>query len=164
MCGIAGYVSLNGAPVDRETIERMVVAMKHRGPDAQTAHLDGPVGFGHARLSIIDLAGGHQPLFNEDKTVTVICNGEIYNYRELREQLINKGHQFRTGSDCEVLAHLWEESGRKMLDQLRGMFAFVLYDRRKATVFGARDHFGQKPLYYFKGDHGFAFASEIKVC
>lgn len=162
MCGIAGYVSLDGSPIDVSMIERMVFALKHRGPDAQTVHPDGPVGFGHARLSIIDLAGGFQPLFNEDKSVTVICNGEIYNYRELREQLLEKGHQFRTGSDCEVLAHLWEESGRKMLDELRGMFAFVLYDRRSGTVFGARDHFGQKPLYYHNGDNRFAFASEIK--
>jgi asparagine synthase (glutamine-hydrolysing) len=162
MCGIAGYVSLDDSPVDRGTIEHMVVAMKHRGPDAQTAHLDGPVGFGHARLSIIDLAGGHQPLFNEDKSVTVICNGEIYNYRELRELLVQKGHQFRTGSDCEVLTHLWEEFGARMVDQLRGMFAFVLYDRRQAIVFGARDRFGQKPLYYHESPRGFAFASEIK--
>ena len=162
MCGIAGYVSLNESPVDRETIERMVVALKHRGPDAQTAHLDGPVGFGHARLSIIDLAGGHQPLFNEDKSITAICNGEIYNYRELRDRLRRNGHQFRTGSDCEVLAHLWEESGSSMLNQLRGMFAFVLFDRRQGIVFGARDRFGQKPLYYHHSPNGFAFASEIK--
>src|ERR1700748_3653886 len=114
MCGIAGYVRLDEAHVERELIERMGVALKHRGPDAQTAHLDGPVGFGHARLSIIDLAGGRQPLFNEDHSITVICNGEIYNYRELRERLVQSGHQFRTGSDCEVLTHLWEESGARM--------------------------------------------------
>ncbi len=162
MCGIAGYVSLNDSPADHETIERMVAAIKHRGPDAQTVHLDGPVGFGHARLSIIDLEGGHQPLFNEDRSVTVICNGEIYNYREIRERLLQRGHQFRTGSDCEVIAHLWEESGDRLVGELRGMFAFVLYDRRQGIVFGARDHFGQKPLYYHEGSDGFSFASEIK--
>lgn len=162
MCGISGYVRLNGSPVDHDTIERMVVALKHRGPDAQTVFLDGPVGFGHARLSIIDLAGGDQPLFNEDRSISVICNGEIYNYRELTARLKQRGHQFRTGSDCEVLAHLWEESGTAMLDELRGMFAFVLYDRNQQIVFGARDRFGQKPLYYHQSHDGFSFASEIK--
>ena len=162
MCGIAGYVSLNQSPPDRETIERMVTAIQHRGPDAKTVHLDGPVGFGHARLSIIDLAGGWQPLFNEDRSVSVICNGEIYNYRELRERLIQGGHQFRTGSDCEVIAHLWEEHGSRLVDELRGMFALVLFDRKQQVVFGARDHFGQKPLYYHVGPDAFSFASEIK--
>lgn len=162
MCGIAGYVNLDGSPADRAKIERMVTALRHRGPDAQTAHLDGPVAFGHARLSIIDLAGGRQPLFNEDRSITVICNGEIYNYRELKKLLIQNGHQFRTGSDCEVLAHLWEESGSQMLDDLRGMFAFVLYDRNRNIVFGARDRFGQKPLYYYHDASCFAYASEIK--
>lgn len=160
MCGIAGYISLDGPSPER--IAAMVSRLEHRGPDAQTVHLDGPVGLGHARLSIIDLAGGHQPLFNEDRSIAVVCNGEIYNYRELRAQLAQRGHQFRTNSDCEVLAHLWEESGREMTAALRGMFAFVLYDRRQGIVFGARDRFGQKPLYYFLGPRGFAFASEIK--
>jgi len=162
MCGIAGQISLNGMPADHGTIERMVIALKHRGPDAQTAHVDGPVGFGHARLSIIDLAGGRQPLFNEDQTVTVICNGEIYNYQELTRQLVQRGHRFRTGSDCEVIAHLWEDVGTDLVGQLRGMFAFVLYDRRQGIVFGARDHFGQKPLYYHHDTTRFSFASEIK--
>ena len=162
MCGIAGYIQLNGSNVDREKIERMVAALKHRGPDAQTVHLDGPVGLGHARLSIIDLEGGHQPLFNEDRSVAVICNGEIYNYRELRTELLCRGHQFRTGSDCEVIAHLWEEHGPQLVDRLRGMFAFVLYDNQQGIVFGARDHFGQKPLFYAQSPTRFAFASEVK--
>ncbi len=162
MCGIAGYISRDDSPIAREPIERMVTALKHRGPDAQTVHLDGQVGLGHARLSIIDLAGGHQPLFNEDHSIAVVCNGEIYNYRELTKTLVSAGHQFRTGSDCEVLTHLWEESGPKMLDQLRGMFAFILYDRRQGIVFGARDRFGQKPLFYYEGPNHIAFASEIK--
>lgn len=162
MCGIAGQINLNALPVDHDTIERMVIALKHRGPDAQTVHRDGAVGFGHARLSIIDLAGGRQPLFNEDQSVTVICNGEIYNYRELTQQLVQRGHRFRTGSDCEVIAHLWEDVGTDLVGQLRGMFAFVLYDRRQGIVFGARDHFGQKPLYYHQDASTFSFASEIK--
>ena len=162
MCGIAGYVNLDDSPADKSLVVRMVTALKHRGPDAQTAYVDGPVGFGHARLSIIDLEGGHQPLFNEDRTISVICNGEIYNYRELRSQLLQHGHSFRTGSDCEVLVHLWEDLGSNMVDELRGMFAFVLYDRRQGTVFGARDRFGQKPLYYHEGRKSFSFASEIK--
>ncbi len=162
MCGIAGYVRFDGQSPPRESLERMVGAMKHRGPDAQTVHLDGPVGFGHARLSIIDLAGGTQPLFNEDQTVTVICNGEIYNYRELRDKLLQRGHRFRTGSDCEVIAHLWEERGGKLIDNLRGMFAFLLYDRRTRTVFAARDRFGQKPFFYHLGPDFIALASEIK--
>ncbi len=162
MCGIAGYISRDGSPIEREPIERMVTALKHRGPDAQTVHLDGQVGLGHARLSIIDLAGGHQPLFNEDHSIAVVCNGEIYNYRELTDKLVRAGHKFRTGSDCEVLTHLWEESGPKMLDQLRGMFTFILHDRRKGIVFGARDRFGQKPLFYYEGPNRIAFASEIK--
>ena len=162
MCGIAGYISLDDSPIDRDPIERMVTALKHRGPDAQTVDLDGQVGLGHARLSIIDLEGGHQPLFNEDRSIAVVCNGEIYNYRELTASLVRKGHQFRTGSDCEVLTHLWEESGPQMVDQLRGMFAFILHDRRQGIVFGGRDRFGQKPLFYYEGPHRIAFASEIK--
>lgn len=143
MCGIAGLISLNDMPVESDSIRQMVVALKHRGPDAQTIHVDGPVALGHARLSIIDLAAGHQPLFNEDRSIAVVCNGEIYNYRELRSQLVQRGHQFRTGSDCEVLTHLWEERGGGMVDELRGMFAFILFDRRRGIVFGARDRFGQ---------------------
>ncbi|MFO0918433.1 MAG: asparagine synthase (glutamine-hydrolyzing) [Planctomycetaceae bacterium] len=162
MCGIAGYVRFDGQSPERSLLEGMVAAMKHRGPDAQTVHLDGPVGFGHARLSIIDLAGGTQPLFNEDETITVICNGEIYNYRELRNRLLQRGHRFRTGSDCEVIAHLWEDLGRNLVHELRGMFAFLLYDRRTRTIFAARDRFGQKPFYYHLGPRSIAFASEIK--
>ena len=162
MCGIAGLISLNETPIEPDSIRQMVSALKHRGPDAQTVHVDGPVALGHARLSIIDLAAGHQPLFNEDHSIAVVCNGEIYNYRELRRQLMSAGHQFRTGSDCEVLTHLWEDLGAKMVDELRGMFAFILYDRRRGIVFGARDRFGQKPLFYTQTADRIAFASEIK--
>jgi asparagine synthase (glutamine-hydrolysing) len=141
----------------------MVAALKHRGPDGQVVHVDGPVGLGHARLAIIDLAGGRQPLANEDGSVVVVCNGEIYNYRELRERLVRRGHAFRTHSDCEVLVHLWEERGRGMLDDLRGMFAFALYDRRHGVLFGARDRYGQKPLFYHADSRRVAFASEVKA-
>jgi asparagine synthase (glutamine-hydrolysing) len=146
----------------RDVLVQMVDSLRHRGPDENSTHVDGPLGLGHARLSIIDLEGGLVPLFNEDNSVVVVCNGEIYNYRELREGLCRRGHQFRTHSDCEVLAHLWEEQGSAMLTQLRGMFAFVLYDRKKQLLFGARDFFGQKPLYYYHDEKAFGFASEIK--
>jgi len=162
MCGIAGYCSFDSVPPNRAVLEEMVHALRHRGPDAAAIHAEGPVGLAHARLSIIDLEGGRQPLFNEDGSVAVVVNGEIYNYRQLRTELSNRGHRFRTGSDCEVIVHLWEERRERLVDDLRGMFAFVLYDRRTGTVFGARDRFGQKPLFYHVSPRGFSFASEIK--
>ena len=164
MCGIAGIIetTTNASP-QRERVEAMLDAMPHRGPDDRGIHNDGPAMLGQTRLSIIDLAGGRQPLFNEDESIAVVCNGEIYNYRELREQLERSGHRFRTNSDCEVLPHLWEQHGPAMLDHLRGMFAFVLYDRKQNRIFGARDHFGQKPLFYAQSNERFAFASESKA-
>lgn len=162
MCGIAGYCGFGKHPPDRSLLEGMLLALRHRGPDETAIHIDGPVGLAHARLSIIDLQGGRQPLFNEDESIAVVVNGEIYNYRQLRAELISRGHQFRTGSDCEVIVHLWEECREQAVDKLRGMFAFVLYDRRTGTIFGARDRFGQKPLFYHVSPYGFAFASEIK--
>lgn len=163
MCGICGVLNTGDQQSPpRELLEEMVAALHHRGPDEQAVHIDGPLGLGHARLSIIDLAGGHQPLFNEEGSVAVVCNGEIYNFRELRRDLQARGHRFRTGSDCEVLVHLWEEEGERCLARLRGMFAFVLYDRNRKVLFGARDYFGQKPLFYRQGRDSFAFASEIK--
>ncbi len=163
MCGICGILNREEpAEASRTLLSNMVDQLSARGPDEQSVHTEGKLGFGHARLSIIDLEGGHQPLFNENKSVVVICNGEIYNYRELRKQLEEKGHWFRTQSDCEVIAHLWEEYGTNMLSDLRGMFAFVLYDKNKDVLFGARDFFGQKPLYYHKGADLFAFSSEVK--
>jgi asparagine synthase (glutamine-hydrolysing) len=163
VCGISGIILKDETkPVSRKVLEQMVRALKHRGPDDQSIHIDGPLGLGHARLSIIDLETGGQPLFNETGDVALICNGEIYNYRELRKDLIADGHHFRTNSDCEVLVHLWEQHGSAMLQHLRGMFAFVLYDSNRKILFGARDHFGQKPLFYFQNYSLFAFASEIK--
>ena len=163
MCGICGYVTFDGhEPPRRETLDRMVASLRHRGPDESGHHFIDNVAFGHARLSIVDLAGGRQPLFNEDRTISVICNGEIYNYSDLRKELEGRGHTFRTNSDCEVIAHLWEDDEERCVERLRGMFAFVLYDSRRKIVFGARDRFGQKPLYYHHGRDAFAFGSEIK--
>lgn len=163
MCGICGYVALDGRQQPgRQTLDRMVSTMHHRGPDDSGTHFVDQVAFGHTRLSIIDLAGGHQPLFNEDKTISLICNGEIYNYAQLRRELEARGHLFRTNSDCEAIIHLWEDDAERCVERLRGMFAFVLYDSRRKIVFGARDRFGQKPLYYHHGRDLFAFGSEIK--
>ena len=162
MCGIVGYCSFDQRPPERAVLERMIQTLRHRGPDASAIHIEGAVGLAHARLSIIDPEGGRQPLFNEDGSVVVVVNGEIYNFRQLRSELTARGHRFRTGSDCEVIVHLWEERRERLVDDLRGMFAFVLYDRSTGTVFGARDRFGQKPLFYHVGSRGFSFASEIK--
>jgi len=164
VCGICGaYTSDTTSPVSQEALERMVAALDHRGPDDRGTYLHENCALGQTRLSIIDLAGGHQPIFNEDKTVAVVLNGEIYNFAELREDLIQRGHRFQTDSDTEVIVHLWEEQGTACVDQLRGMFAFVLHDRRRNVLFGARDRFGQKPLFYHWHNGRFSFASEIKA-
>ncbi len=163
MCGICGFFCDAGGVGDSpERLDRMIAALAHRGPDGSGRfHADG-IGLGHARLSIIDLEGGRQPLSNEDESLVLVCNGEIYNYRELRSGLLERGHRFRTASDSEVILHLWEEQGERCLDQLRGMFAFALYDRKSRQIFLARDRFGQKPLYYYQDAQGLIFASEIK--
>jgi asparagine synthase (glutamine-hydrolysing) len=167
MCGIAGFVDLTAGPeVAAARLNSMLDRIRHRGPDGDGHHFDAPAGLavGMRRLSIIDLEGGGQPIWNEDQTVGVVFNGEIYNYVELTRRLEGAGHRFRTQSDTEVLVHLYEVHGVRMLDHLRGMFAFALYDKRKRVLLLARDHFGQKPLYYSLADDGrFAFASEIKA-
>ena len=140
----------------------MLGLIAHRGPDGEGTHVAGGLAMGMRRLSIIDLAGGTQPIWNEDRTIGVVFNGEIYNYVELRAELKGKGHQLRTQSDTEVLVHLYEEEGERLVQRLRGMFAFAILDSRKRTLFLARDHFGQKPLYWFAGGGRFAFASELK--
>jgi asparagine synthase (glutamine-hydrolysing) len=141
----------------------MLGLITHRGPDGEGTHFTtSGLAMGMRRLSIIDLAGGWQPVWNEDETVGIVFNGEIYNYVELRDELVSRGHSFRTHSDTEVLLHLYEELGAKMFDRLRGMFAFAIYDSRQNKLLVARDHFGQKPLYYHAGPAGFAFASELK--
>ena len=163
MCGICGiYNPISGIQHRPRTLDAMIDALVHRGPDGRGRFVDTQAGLGHARLAIIDLTGGHQPLFNEDHSVVLICNGEIYNYRELQRRLIKQGHQLQTGSDCEVILHLWEEYGPECLSMLRGMFAFALYDQKQKLLFGARDRFGQKPFFYRWDVGTFSFASEIK--
>jgi len=161
MCGICGAVNFSPKEqVRKELIARMLDILRHRGPDDEGLFCDDNVALGHRRLSIIDLEGGRQPIFNEDGSVCVIANGEIYNYIELRKNLI-RDHTFVTRSDTEVIVHLWEEFGEKCVEQLRGMFSFALYDSNKKKVFLARDRFGQKPLVYANTPHGFYFSSEI---
>jgi asparagine synthase (glutamine-hydrolysing) len=164
MCGIAGIVAWGrAAPSSREDVTRMCDAMVHRGPDDAGYLVEGPVALGMRRLSIIDLAGGHQPIFNEDGTVAVFYNGEIFNYLELRKELEAKGHRFATSSDTEVIVHLWEEEGVEFPRRLNGMFAIALYDRSRRRVMLVRDHVGIKPLYYALGADGIVFGSEVKV-
>jgi len=164
MCGIVGKLNLDGRqPVEREIIARMLDVIPHRGPDGQGVELTGPVGLGHRRLSIIDLSScGTQPMANEDGTVWITFNGEIYNYPELRGQLIQRGHVFRSNTDTEVIIHLYEEHGVDCLSHLRGMFAFAIWDQRRQRLFLARDRVGIKPLYYSQSPDAFWFASELK--
>lgn len=162
MCGIAGIVDLQGQPADRSILERMCGRLVHRGPDEQGLHLCGPVGLGQRRLSIIDLSSGHQPMANEDGSVQVIFNGEIYNYHELRTRLQERGHRFGTASDTEVIVHGYEEYGEACVHQFRGMFAFALWDERKQQLFLARDRVGKKPLFYSQAKGQFVFASELQ--
>ncbi|HYM69399.1 MAG TPA: asparagine synthase (glutamine-hydrolyzing) [bacterium] len=162
MCGICGFVTTGAAtgqePVD---LQRMTDAMVHRGPDDQGHHLQGHAALGARRLSIIDLEGGHQPLSNEDGTTWVAFNGEIFNYRELRAELVSRGHRLATASDTEVIVHLYEEYGADCAERLRGMFAFAIWDDRRETLVLARDRLGIKPLYYGNEGGRFAFASEL---
>lgn len=163
MCGIAGIVSPNSDErIDASVIHRMCDAIVHRGPDDEGLFVKNGTGLGMRRLSIIDVAGGHQPVFNEDKTIWVVFNGEIYNFPDLRAQLLQRGHKFYTHTDTEVLVHLYEDLGANFVTKLRGMFAFALYDERRRTLLMARDRLGKKPLHYaLQGDRLF-FASEIK--
>jgi asparagine synthase (glutamine-hydrolysing) len=163
MCGIAGIFDLEGRTVRRAEVEDMCSAIVHRGPDAQGLHLSRGVGLGMRRLAIIDLATGDQPLSNEDGSVWVVFNGEIYNFRELRRELLGRGHHFRTTGDTEVLVHLYEERGERMVDELRGMFTFALWDERKRRLLLGRDRLGIKPLYYALVDGRLLFASELKA-
>jgi asparagine synthase (glutamine-hydrolysing) len=160
MCGICGEWNAFGC--DLASLERMNGALVHRGPDDQGATVLGEVGLAMRRLSIIDLEGGHQPMTNEDSTVFIVFNGEIYNHRELRRHLKSRGHDFRTESDTEVILHLYEERGERVVEELRGMFAFAIWDTRRRRLLLARDRFGQKPLFYRFDGRRFLFASEIK--
>src|SRR5579863_2631120 len=164
MCGIAGIVgSQEDGWIDVELIHRMCQTMVHRGPDDEGIFVEGGAGLGMRRLSIIDVEGGHQPVFNEDRNVWVVFNGEIYNFRELRRELEGRGHQFKTHSDTEVIVHLYEDFGVECVQRLRGMFAFALFDKRKRSLLLARDRVGKKPLHYALSNGHLLFASEIKA-
>jgi len=163
MCGICGVFNFGThEPVDPAQLKRATDAMVHRGPDDEGFYLEGELGLGSRRLSIIDLPGGHQPLSNEDGSLWIAFNGEIYNYRELRRGLEDR-HQFRTASDTEVILHLYEEHGAGLLEHLRGMFAFALWDKRQRRLLVARDRIGIKPLYYLAESRRLAFASELRA-
>lgn len=164
MCGLTGFIDMRGErKPDQELLVRMTDKLVHRGPDSAGYFVDHHVALGFRRLSIIDLDSGDQPIYNEDRSVVLLCNGEIFNYRELKIGLIEKGHSFRTNTDVEVLLHLYEEHGLDFLDKINGQFAFVIYDRKQRRLFLARDHFGINPLYYSIINGLFIFASEIKA-
>jgi asparagine synthase (glutamine-hydrolysing) len=163
MCGIAGIVDTRGRPVEPGLVERLCDVLAHRGPDDERYYRDGPAALGHRRLSILDLAGGSQPLSNEDGTVWVTFNGEIYNFRELRARLEGLGHRFATHSDTEVIVHAYEQYGPQSVKELRGMFAFALWDRSRQTLVLARDRVGKKPLFYADVDGQMVFASELQA-
>ena len=163
MCGIYGILQLDGAAAPADSLRAMGRLTVHRGPDDEGVHVDGPLALGMRRLSIIDVGGGHQPLSNEDGTLWLVANGEIYNYRELREALIAKGHAFRTASDCETILHLYETYGDACVEHLNGMFAFALWDARRSRLVIGRDRLGVKPLYVCNDGRRLLFASEAKA-
>ena len=163
MCGIAGIIERDrSAAADPNVVVAMMNALVHRGPDDSGTHFDGPVGLGHRRLSIIDLESGHQPMSNEDGTVWIVFNGEIYNYLELRRELV-RNHTFKTQSDTEVIIHLYEDLGERCLERLNGMFSFAIWDARQGRLFAARDRLGIKPFYWHMDEKRFSFASEPKA-
>lgn len=161
MCGIVGFTNkINDSDA---VLGKMMDRIRHRGPDAEGKYIDEDIALGHRRLSIIDISSqGDQPIFNEDGSLVIVFNGEIYNYKEIREKLVSSGHTFKTNTDTEVLIHGYEEYGEKLLDKLRGMFSFVIWDKNKKELFGARDFFGIKPMYYALMGKTFMFGSEIK--
>lgn len=164
MCGICGISGFKDLSFAHNAMSKMQDRMHHRGPDARNNFIQKSTALGHNRLSIIDLtSNGTQPLFNEDQSLVLVFNGEIYNYKPLRKELEKKGHIFKTETDSEVIVHLFEEEGENVVNKLRGMFAFAIYNKLTEEVFLARDHFGIKPLYYFNEDGIFAFASEMKA-
>lgn len=163
MCGIVGQFSFSGQSVDRDILRKMMSVIRHRGPDGDGELVDGEVGLGHRRLSIIDVGGGGQPIGNEDGSVQVVFNGEIYNFVELRDQLEKSGHQFKTRSDTEVIVHAYEEWGKACVKKFNGMFAFAIWDKKKRELFIARDHLGIKPLYYIRIGETLLFGSEVKA-
>jgi asparagine synthase (glutamine-hydrolysing) len=162
MCGIAGIVSKEAGGVDQASVHRMCQTIIHRGPDDEGIFVKDGAGLGMRRLSVIDLAGGHQPVFNEDRTIWIVFNGEIYNFQELRVELEARGHRFTTHCDTEAIVHLYEDMGAKCVDKLRGMFAFAIYDSRTRKLLLARDRLGKKPLHYALHNGRLLFGSEIK--
>jgi hypothetical protein len=163
MCGIFGVLNLDGSPAERAALQAMARVSVHRGPDDEGFHLDGACGIGMRRLSIIDLAGGHQPLANRDGSLVVVCNGEIYNFRELRRELETLGQRFATGSDSEVILHGYAQWGDQVVERLNGMFGFALWDARRARLVIGRDRLGIKPVYLYRDARRLAFASEAKA-
>ena len=164
MCGISGVYAPNNGPIDPDIVRRMTDALRHRGPDDEGYYADpqGHIMLGHRRLSVIDLATGRQPIFNESGTVAVVFNGEIYNFIELRNELIAKGYKFRTNTDTEVIANLYDEAGVGCVHRLRGMFAIAIWDAKRQELILMRDRLGKKPIYYAETRDGFYFASEIQ--
>src|SRR5436853_558105 len=163
MCGIAGIVHSDGREADPALVERMCAAIEHRGPDARGIHAEGPAGLGIQRLRVVDLEGGDQPIYNEDRSVAVVLNGEIYNFRELRRRLEASGHRFRSDGDTEVIVHLYEEEGVDCVRSLDGMFAFALWDEPRRRLLVARDRVGKKPLFYSLRGGALSFASELRA-
>ena len=164
MCGIAGLYSFpSGQPPNKTELSTMIRVLHHRGPDGAATFVDGPIGLAHARLSIIDLAGGWQPIANEDESVWVVFNGEIFNYVELRRDLLARGHRFRTQSDTEVIVHLYEDFGERFVDHLNGQFAIALWDKHQQRLILARDRTGIRPLFFVRTASRLAFASEVKA-
>lgn len=161
MCGICGIVEKSGECVSSVALRHMTDTMIHRGPDDDGYIIHGPVGLGMRRLSLVDVANGAQPISNEDGTVSVIMNGEIYNHETLYRQLVDQGHKFRTLSDAEAIIHLYEERSTELLNDIRGMFAFVILDVQEETTFIVRDHFGIKPVFYAAMHERTVFASDI---
>lgn len=163
MCGIAGILRFDGRDADPQLVERMVASIRHRGPDGAGVHVNGPAGLGHARLSIIDLEGGAQPMSTQDGSLWITFNGEIFNYIELREELIRKGHRFATRSDTEVILHLYRDEGEECVRKLNGQWAFAIWDQNTRRLFLSRDRVGVRPLYYTADSRRFLFGSEIKA-
>ena len=163
MCGIAGIIDFNSPGPDADILHRMIGLMHHRGPDASGIYLNGPAGLAHARLSIIDLSGGDQPITNEDRSIWIVFNGEIFNYPDLREDLKSRGHKFYTQTDTEVLVHLYEEKGAELFEDLNGQFALALWDKNRETLLLGRDRVGIRPLFYYNANGRLVFGSEIKA-
>ena len=163
MCGICGIFDRSGNHINQSILGKMTSIIKHRGPDGEGQFVDGAVGLGHRRLSIIDVEGGGQPIGNEDGSLQIVFNGEIYNFVELRKELEIAGHRFITRSDTEVIVHAYEQWGKECVKRFNGMFVFALWDSNKRELFLARDHLGIKPLYYVELGNRILFASEIKA-